>query len=307
MHQVTDFTLFKEVMEILPTPVLIKDSHHRYIFINKAFEALFQVNRVDVLGQLDKEVFVDRQVAQCNGGDLRVLETGEIDEAYESVFDSNGDQREVITRKSRLTMASGDVYLVGTIYDITDVTVMNQQLIINQTKLKEQSEQLENMVNTDPLTGCNNRRALDIQLPTLFEQASFKGGLLAIDVDKFKLINDNYGHHVGDLGLQKMVKIIVETLSSEHQLIRMGGEEFLVACAGIEHKQLIDLAEQLRSSIEASKNQFAGHHVSFTVSIGVVHTDTFNKWNLDKLINAADKALYKAKALGRNCVYYKLP
>ena len=303
MHQVTDFALFKEVMEILPTPVLIKDSHHRYIFINKAFEALFQVNRVDVLGQLDKEVFVDRQVTQCNGGDLRVLATGEIDEAYESVFDSNGDQREVITRKSRLTLANQDVYLVGTIYDITDVTVMNQQLLINQTKLKEQSEQLENMVNTDPLTGCNNRRALDTQLPNLFKQAAFKGGLLAVDIDKFKLINDKYGHHIGDLSLQKMVEIIANTLPNEYQLIRMGGEEFLVACAGIEYKQLTDLAEQLRSKVETSQHQFSGHHVSFTVSIGVAHTDTFDEWNLDKLINSADKALYKAKSLGRNCIY----
>ncbi|RBW44017.1 hypothetical protein DS885_11940 [Psychromonas sp. B3M02] len=303
MHHVTDFILFKEVMEILPTPVLIKDTQHRYIFINKAFEALFQVNRADILGKQDKEVFSDRQVAQCNGGDLRVLATGEIDEAYESIFDSNAEQREVITRKSRLTLANGEVYLVGTIYDITDVTVMNQQLMINQEKLKNQSKQLEVMANTDPLTGCNNRRALDNQLPELFEGKAFRGGLLAIDIDKFKLINDNYGHHIGDMSLQKVVAVIADCLSSEHLFIRMGGEEFLVACAGIEFQQLISLAEKIRRSIEKNEHQFAGHTIKITVSIGVTHTDRITSWNLDKLINAADKALYKAKSLGRNRVY----
>ncbi|MGJ8581784.1 MAG: diguanylate cyclase domain-containing protein [Psychromonas sp.] len=302
MHQVTDLSLFKEVMEILPTPVLIKDNNLRYIFINKAFEALFQINRADLLGQPDQDVFVDRQVAQCNGGDLRVLATGEIDEAYESVFDSNAEPREVITRKSRLTLANGEIYLVGTIYDITDVTVMNQQLMVNQEKLKHQSQQLEKMANTDPLTGCNNRRALDNQLPILFKNNALQGGLLAIDLDNFKKINDHYGHHVGDLCLQKMVETITDIILDKYQLIRMGGEEFLIACAGIEYKKLTDLAEQLRNEVAEKDYHFLDHDINLTISIGVAHTDQMPQWDLDKLINSADKALYKAKALGKNQV-----
>jgi diguanylate cyclase (GGDEF)-like protein len=300
MHIPSDFSLYQEVMDILPTPVLIKDSKLRYVFINKAFEHLFQVNRSDVLGELDKDVFTDRQVAQCNGGDLRVLATGIIDEAYESVFDSKAEQREVITRKSRLTLPSGETYLVGTIYDITEVTVINQQLLDNQSTLKDQSELLEAMVNTDPLTGCNNRRALDTMLPHLFETADYQGGLLALDIDNFKQTNDTYGHHIGDIVLQKMVEIITDITSEKQILIRMGGEEFLIVCAGETFEAVNMLAEKIRIKIAESKDFFSKHHLPITVSIGISHTQQIENWELDKLLKIADKALYKAKSLGRN-------
>lgn len=300
MQEITNLDLYKEVMDILPTPVLIKDISLRYVFINKAFENLFQVDRENILGELDSDVFKQRQVAQCNGGDLRVLATGEIDEAYETIFDRNSEQREVITRKNRLKLQNGEVYLVGTIYDITDVTVMNQQLLANQTELKYQSEKLKKTANTDPLTGCSNRRALDVKLPELFEQSDFNGGLLAIDIDHFKVINDTYGHSIGDQVLTDTVDLIYSILPTESELVRMGGEEFLVACAGLAAKDIIAIAEKIRSAIEQAKGIYSGHTLSVTVSIGTIHTQAIQGWDLDKLINLADKALYQAKASGRN-------
>lgn len=302
MDSISDFTLHKEVLDILPTPVLIKDSNLRYIFINKAFEDLFQVERSYILGELDRDVFKDRQVSQCNGGDLRVIETGEVDEAYETVFDKKLQEREVITRKNRLKLANGDIYLVGTIHDITDVSIMNRQLVDNEVKLKSQSKQLELIANTDPLTGCNNRRALDLKLPELFENNGYQGGLLAIDIDHFKKVNDTYGHNVGDLVLSQMVRIISSVLAPEYELVRMGGEEFVVACAGLTSNEVFTLAEKLRAQIELYDHSFSGHKLSITVSIGVAHSDALSEWDLDKFINIADKALYQAKKLGRNQV-----
>ncbi|PMH46141.1 hypothetical protein BCU68_08700 [Vibrio sp. 10N.286.49.B3] len=302
MQKIDNFQIYQEVMEILPTPVLIKDSGLRYVFINKAFEELFQVDRKNIIGELDCNVFKKRQVAQCNGGDLRVLATGEVDEAYESVFNQDSEQREVITRKNRLESESGEIYLVGLIYDITDVTVMNQQLLANQTKLTYQSKQLEIMVSTDPLTGCHNRRSFDTLLPSLFESTDYYGGVLAIDIDHFKHVNDKHGHQVGDLVLKNIVSVISSIISSDQELIRMGGEEFLITLAGAKPDELTRLAERLRLAVEVSSISLPEDTLSTTISIGVSHTQTMKEWNLDQLINTADKALYQAKESGRNCI-----
>ena len=119
------------VLDILPNPVLVKDDETRYVWVNCAFEDLFQVRRADLLGCLDSEVFVDRQAAQCNGGDLRVLESGEVDEAYETMFDPSGSAVETVTRKIRLDIPTADGstrVLVGVMHDVTEVNDANRQL-----------------------------------------------------------------------------------------------------------------------------------------------------------------------------------
>lgn len=302
MNTHSNLSLFKEVMDILPTPVLIKNNALRYVFINKAFEELFQVERKNIVGQLDKDVFAQRQVAQCSSGDLRVLATGDVDEAYETVFDKDSRAREVITRKNRLVLDNGDQYLVGTIHDITDVSVMNRQLVSSQTKLKYQSDKLAVMANTDPLTGCLNRRALDERLPQSFQEHDYNGGLLLFDIDHFKSINDSFGHNVGDFVLKELVTTITNAATPNSQLIRMGGEEFLLACPGLKPEALTDLAESLRKTIENTSLTTQGLALSITVSIGVSHTDMLAEWTLDRLIQRADQALYQAKESGRNKV-----
>ncbi|MHA2936775.1 diguanylate cyclase [Vibrio sp. RC27] len=302
MNNISDLTLYREVMDILPTPVLIKNNELRYVFINKAFEDLFQVDRKNIIGELDKDVFAQRQVTQCSSGDLRVLATGEVDESYETVFDKNSEQREVITRKNRLIAESGEPYLVGTIHDITDVSVTNRQLIESEAKLKEQSNALELMANTDPLTGSLNRRSLDERLPRLFTEQNNIGGVIVLDIDHFKAINDAYGHHVGDIVLKDLVDAISSIAPEGYDLIRMGGEEFLVGCPGIDASTLTELAENLRQYIERATIITPSVKLSITVSIGTSHTQAVNKWDLDKLIHLADQALYQAKESGRNQV-----
>jgi len=98
-----------DILDILPNPVLVKNDNLEYVFINTAFEQLFNVSR------------------------LRVLDTGEIDEAVESVIDRNGSTRETITRKSRLD-TDENTYLVGVMHDITEVTKANAALKESELK-----------------------------------------------------------------------------------------------------------------------------------------------------------------------------
>jgi len=161
MKSATQTALATEILEILPNPVLVKDQNLEYVWINSAFEALFSVKREEVIGRLDTDLFPNRQVSQCNGGDLRVLESGKIDEAVETVFEKNGQPRETITRKSRLVLPDSSVYLVGVMHDITAVTRANEALTRSQSMLEEKTNELAELVMTDVLTGCSNTREDD--------------------------------------------------------------------------------------------------------------------------------------------------
>lgn len=151
MTDTLPYALATELLDILPNPVLVKNENLEYVWINNAFESLFGVQRENVIGKVDKQLFPDRQVSQCNGGDLRVLESGEIDEAVETVYEKSGTARETITRKSRLSINDGEVFLVGIMHDITDVTRANEALTSNQIILQEQAQELAVLASTDAI------------------------------------------------------------------------------------------------------------------------------------------------------------
>lgn len=290
------------ILDILPNPVLVKDDQLRYVLVNKAFEDLFNVRREDLLGKLDKDIFKARQAVQCNGGDLRVLASGELDEAYETVFRDNAEPREMITRKSRLICPDGTTFLVGIMHDITEISSINQKLEANQALLQQQSEELKRMAHTDSLTGCSNRRAFSINAPKAFQKYGNVGSLLLLDIDHFKCINDTYGHDVGDLALVHVVKTISQLIRNDDELVRLGGEEFAIALPNATIEESRFMAERICKVMEATPLFCVGKPITITVSIGVVSTLEQRELNLDTMLLQGDVCLYKAKQAGRNCV-----
>lgn len=303
-HFASNDVLQMAILDILPNPVLVKDAQLRYRFINKAFEDLFSVCREDVIGQLDKDLFKDRQVSQCNGGDLRVLEKGEIDEAYETIFRDDSEPRETITRKSRLTLPDGQVLLVGIMHDVTEITKMNRKLEENQYLLKQQSGALERMANTDPLTGCSNRRAFSANTPATFQKHGNVGSLLIMDIDHFKRVNDTYGHDVGDAVLVHFTQTIRQVIRVGDDLVRLGGEEFAIVLAGATAAAACQTAERICQAVASTPMAHGEASIAITVSIGVVTTVEQQPVNLAALLTEADRCLYQAKSNGRNRVVY---
>lgn len=290
------------VIDILPNPVLVKDTDLRYVLVNKAFESLFSICRHDLIGKLDKDVFKERQAVQCNAGDQRVLELGEIDEAFETIFRADSEPRETVTRKSRLTLPNGQVFLVGVMHDITEVSRVNRKLQENQKLLQQQSAALQRMANTDPLTGCSNRRALSLYAPRIFAEHSDVGSLLVLDIDYFKRINDTYGHDVGDALLVHFVRIIGRIIRGEDTLVRLGGEEFAIVLPGATLEAARSIAERIRQTVETTPMFHAGSLIDMTVSIGVVHGHDRESINLRTMLAQGDRCLYQAKKSGRNQV-----
>lgn len=297
--QSSSLAIATDILDILPNPVLVKNDKLEYVWINAAFENLFNVDRRQVIGKLDAELFPDRQVSQCNGGDMRVLENGEIDEAVETVFDESGLERETITRKSRLEISANEVYLVGVMHDITDVTHANNALKLSESILQEQAQKLAILATTDSLTGCANRRALIERTPEMLENQFSSAAVLLIDIDKFKSINDKNGHEAGDSALMHFANEVQKQLTPADKLFRIGGEEFVLLLNGLDSTQAEEKANSIRTHIANTPTE---QNIQFTVSIGMVMKEKGQSANIEQLLQAADKRLYVAKNAGRNRV-----
>jgi diguanylate cyclase (GGDEF)-like protein len=168
------------------------------------------------------------------------------------------------------------------------------------------NERLELLTVTDPLTALANRRRLTETLQAEWNRARRTGeavGAFMVDIDHFKLLNDRYGHLVGDSCLRQVAGALVETVRVTDLVARYGGEEFAVILPGTETEHTLMVAERARKAVEALglENADAPSGV-VTVSIGVAAVRPSSGVTAEELIAAADAALYEAKRCGRNNV-----
>lgn len=161
--------------------------------------------------------------------------------------------------------------------------------------IKKQTDQLVQDARTDPLTGLTNRRTLEETMQKwMVEQTPFS--MIMMDLDRFKSINDTYGHQSGDEVLKHFANIISSSLRPDDVSCRFGGEEFvvLVSHAGIEEAYLV--AERIRHAVEASASPIGQ---PLTVSQGIAHYPSHSEL-AEELLHLADEAMYQAKRAGRN-------
>jgi diguanylate cyclase (GGDEF)-like protein len=177
--------------------------------------------------------------------------------------------------------------------------------INSNIEILELFDELKNKANKDYLTGMYNRRYLFDSGKKLYEEYKSKSKNFAvalIDIDKFKNINDTYGHSVGDIAI-KEVSIILNKFVDKNALIsRMGGEEFCIIIYDKKEEEVKELLEQIRIGFEKNEIQIDNLKLDFTVSIGcsLEYGDS-----LDEMIQKADIGLYDAKNSGRNKVRYR--
>lgn len=155
----------------------------------------------------------------------------------------------------------------------------------------------------DPLTGINNRAAMDTTMAREVELARRHGtplSLVAADIDFFKHINDSHGHATGDCVLRAAADAIIETVRSSDVAFRYGGEEFMVLLSNTSREGALLLAERIRRKLEAMEIICNGTLIRVTISLGVACLGAGD--NGQSLFQKADKALYAAKTGGRNCV-----
>jgi two-component system, cell cycle response regulator len=180
-----------------------------------------------------------------------------------------------------------------------------QRVLNLQRELLAGRARIEHLAAHDFLTGLWNRRAIIEKLAHEIARSSRESkplGVIIMDIDHFKLINDNYGHGLGDLVLQETAKRLMETLRPYDGAGRYGGEEFLVYAADCGMEETVAIAERLRHAMSADPMKVAGKLLRVTASFGAASARPGPAGDIKGLIEAADRALYRAKNLGRNRV-----
>jgi diguanylate cyclase (GGDEF)-like protein len=171
-------------------------------------------------------------------------------------------------------------------------------------ELRSEKAKFEALAKTDGLTGLYNRRHFQEELEREMERAdreSWPLGLLFIDLDHFKQYNDRWGHLEGDAELRRVAAQVLKSIRSTDTAYRYGGEELAVLLPSCPKEQAVRVAEKLRNAVSAGTQKPGRFGGRTTVSIGVATFPDDGRVSRG-LVDAADAALYEAKARGRDCV-----
>lgn len=183
---------------------------------------------------------------------------------------------------------------------VTRVEVEQERLESQRQRVR--AAKLEADARRDPLTGVGNRREVDARLPAMLAEARDEGtplALVMLDIDHFKGVNDRFGHGVGDQVLAVLGQLLRDATRAQDLIARVGGEEFLLVLPGTEPRAAREACERLRRRAQSHPWEQLSPDLAVTVSIGMGVTPPYD----ERLLMArADRALYRAKAEGRNRV-----
>jgi len=183
-------------------------------------------------------------------------------------------------------------YLEQKIYERTE------SLLDTQKELLEDNNELTRMALTDNLTGLSNRTHMNQILRqeySRFERHDQRFGIIMLDIDHFKNVNDKLGHDTGDRVLKKLASIVASAIRASDYVARWGGEEFLICCTTIEEADLLPIAETIRQLVANTEFEQVGQITTSLGCAAIVKGETINE-----LIKRSDIALYEAKNNGRN-------
>ena len=291
--------------------IFIKDKSLRFEYINRMTEDTFQMTLQDVMGKNNEEILGDNQGAIFSETDREVFATGDLVTCLES-FGSPGNERYYWTVKAPLFDHNNDVErLIGMSTDITSQIMLEKQLRSANKALNLHIEEiealraeLEESAIRDPLTGLYNRRYLDDFVQKEWsrsERNQHPISVALLDLDRFKFVNDSFGHAAGDKVLIDFSERLNAVARKTDVACRFGGEEFVLLMPGAPVDVAVERAQQFLRDVEAMQVEVGEVVIQVTTSAGVAcYPDDANSF--EGLVAIADRALYQAKRNGRNQV-----
>ncbi len=305
--------LLRTLVDNLPHRIFAKDIEGRYMLNNREDALFFGFESpADLAGKSDFDLHGPEAAANFRDQDQSVIVSGKPLVIEYSLTGIDGTEHWTKLTKTPWRSVDGKVIgIVGIAVDISENKEIERLLNTNNEKLKQQygkltfvHSQLREQSQRDPLTHLYNRRYLDDHL--LKEASSAlrskkKLGVVMIDLDHFKLINDSYGHLAGDEVLQVIARMVKTHLRTSDIVCRYGGEEILCLIPDTNSDIILTRIEQMRLKIANAVVIQSREDVRQTVSIGVAFFPDHGT-DIAAVINAADEALYQAKQAGRNCI-----
>ena len=185
------------------------------------------------------------------------------------------------------------------------IKALQEEVELQKASLEQLNERLLRISQTDGLTGLFNRRHIEEELLHMYQHSARLGeplSLVMTDLDKFKSVNDTYGHQAGDDVLRQLARILTDAVREIDRVGRYGGEEFMILLPGTAAEEAVTFAERVRQALESHTFTFEGGSLQRTGSFGVGTFPHPRVMNCDSLVRAADEALYVAKETGRNKV-----
>ncbi len=276
------------VVENIPEMLVVKDARSgHYVFINRASEAFFGLPKEDVIGRNTQEIYPRDRAEAIVARDRAALRSGNLTVNNMSFTSIGGLSCEVISKRIAIRGSDGEhEYLLNVIEDVTE--------------RRRNESRIEHLAHHDALTDLPNRTASKLRLAEALDAAAendLKFAVLCIDLDRFKEVNDLYGHAAGDSVLLEITRRMKEAVGNAF-LARIGGDEFMAICTD---ENLPASATALaRSLIGAVSGDIdcEGRKIIIGMSVGIAMFPSDGTDSVT-LIRNADAALYRAKAEGR--------
>lgn len=295
-----DQKFYRSVLDLLTDGVYFVDRERVVTFWNKGAERISGYSAQEIVGKSCGDNYLrhvddDGNQLCLQGCPLSAtMKDGEVRENTVFMHHKFGHRIPIFVRCSAMLDDKGEI--IGAVEVFADNS--------KNVSILQEMEKLRKEVLTDRLTGVGNRRYADIILERLDEALCEHGvpyGVLFVDIDFFKRVNDSWGHHVGDLVLNMVAQTLSGGLRPLDAVCRWGGEEFVVLVSNVEDPELATLAERIRMLVEQSWVEHEGEIIRVTASFGGAVAG--QKETPEAVIARADRQLYLSKNSGRNCVH----
>jgi diguanylate cyclase (GGDEF)-like protein/PAS domain S-box-containing protein len=283
--------LFRAIVENVGDLVAVLDTEGRRIYNSPSYRPLFRERDIRQGSSSFREIHPDDR-DRIRDIFRRTVATGVGECAEFRFLLKDGSIRHMESDGRAIRDADGKV---------SKVVVVSRDI----TEMKRLEHELREMAATDTLTGLPNRRhflsQLDQETARVSRANDHCAAVLMIDIDFFKQVNDSFGHSTGDSALRHLAGLMRQELRKIDTLGRLGGEEFGIILPNADLPAAEIFAERLRKVVAESPVQYLGHAIPLTISIGVTEIKVDDS-SADDTLMRADRALYRAKELGRNRV-----
>ena len=296
-----------DFLQNFPTPMCMEDDECVVVYANEAYLSLLNSKEDRVIGHKAGPQSNLFQAVRSEADNLSEPKQKPDCEVLCKLVTADAKECMVLGKPKPVTDKNGNELILWSLCDISLFVSYEQELEDKHRELRKQQSKLKELAAIDPLTGISNRRSFydnSQELVTYADIGNLEIGVLMLDLDNFKALNDTYGHAAGDEVLIAFTKLVEDCIRGSDIFARLGGEEFALLLPDAPEAATRRIAQRIIERTAQIKVQYGEHEIGFTTSVG--GTMWMNGENeIDIALNRADNNLYAAKNNGRNQLHFE--